>query len=205
MSTIIIARHGNTFEANETAVRIGLKTDLPLSSSGLIQAQNLGHYLKRNHIQPSHVYVSNLKRTQQMARIALDIAGLRITPIELAMFNEIDYGVDEGKTNEQIIARIGSKALDAWENAATPPPGWLVEPQHIINNWHEFARQVLPQETVFVITSNGIARFAPYLTNDFESFTQQHNIKLATGAVGALTRENEVWKIDYWNERPRAE
>lgn len=203
MSIILIARHGNTFEANETPVRIGFKTDLPLSSSGKLQAKNLGLYLKQKHLHPTKVYVSNLQRTQQTAQIALEAAGIDLKPIEKAIFNEIDYGIDEGKTNAEVIARIGKDALNAWENAAIVPQGWIVSPQQIINAWQDFASQIPPEQTVLVVTSNGIARFAPYLTSNFARFSEQHKIKLATGAIGALTKKGQLWDVDFWNETPQ--
>lgn len=204
MSTILIARHGNTFEAGVIATRVGLKTDLPLAGSGRVQAENLGLYLKQHNIQPEKVYVSNLKRTQEMANIALQTANLNIKPIENSMFNEIDYGPDEGKTNEQVIERIGETALNAWEDSAIPPPGWLVDTNKIIKDWQDFANMTQEQQTVLVVTSNGIARFAPYLTEDFLKFSLENKIKLATGAIGSLTRHDGIWKIDFWNETPRA-
>ena len=203
MSTILIARHGNTFESGEVATRVGLKTDLPLASSGKIQAENLGYYLKQHNIVPTKVYVSNLRRTQEMAKIALQKAKLNIQIIENEMFNEIDYGQDEGKTNEQVISRIGEAALDAWENSAIPPPGWLLDPNKIINDWKVFAAKIPAQQTILVITSNGIARFAPYITENFMRFSQEHKIKLATGAIGSLTNRDGFWEVDFWNETPR--
>ena len=41
MTQLLIVRHGNTFETGETPRRVGLRTDLPLSSSGRKQANAL--------------------------------------------------------------------------------------------------------------------------------------------------------------------
>ena len=41
-------------------------------------------------------------------------------------------------------------------------------------------------KTVMIVTSNGIARFAPYLTGDYAAFKEQYNIKLKTGAYGVF-------------------
>ncbi len=67
MTTILIARHGNNFEPGETAVRIGRRTDLALSSSGKQQAKYIGAYLKQFKIFPAAVFTSQLKRTQETA------------------------------------------------------------------------------------------------------------------------------------------
>jgi 2,3-bisphosphoglycerate-dependent phosphoglycerate mutase len=205
MTTLLIARHGNTFEQDQTPVRVG-RTDMPLSSSGRTQAVNLGNYLKINNLHPAKVYCSNLKRTQETASIALKTAGLVMQPQILSMFDEIDYGPDEGKTNAEVIDRIGEIALHDWENLAVAPEGWLVDTNQIIQDWQSFAKDLVntyPNDKILVITSNGIARFAPYLTNDFFGFTQHHNIKLATGAIGSLTYKAGEWKADYWNQVPQ--
>jgi probable phosphoglycerate mutase len=207
MTTILIARHGNNFEPGDTVLRVGAHTDLPLSSSGREQAKNLGNFLKTNKIHPSAVFTSNLIRTKETAEIALQAAGLNITPEAKAIFNEIDYGPDEGKPEEEVIARIGKPALDEWESAAFVPPDWKVDVDQIIQNWRDFAAEVLSKyagQTVLVITSNGIARFAPYLTHNFFSFSQTHKIKLSTGALGSLSYSGDNWKIDYWNEKPQS-
>ncbi len=206
MTNLIIARHGNTFEPDQIPVRVGLKTDMPLSSSGKIQAISLGHYLHDNMIRPAAVYCSNLKRTQETATISLKTASISLEPKSLSIFDEIDYGPDEGKTNEEIEARIGKIAMRDWENMAVAPEGWLVNTDQIIQDWQSFAAKLIvdhPNDSVLVVTSNGIARFAPYLTDDFFGFVQHHKIKLATGAVGSLTYDGETWKADYWNQVPK--
>lgn len=208
MTTLLIARHGNTFEKDQEPVRIGCKTDLPLSNSGIIQAENIGHYINTNKIVLNAVYCGTLKRTQETATLALEAANISLPINTLAMFDEIDYGPDEGKTNDQILARIGDIALRDWENMAIAPPGWLVDTDKIVQNWHNFATEIInkypaPNATILVITSNGIARFAPYLTNDFFHFIQHHNIKLATGTFGSLTFKDSGWKADYWNQEPQ--
>ncbi len=88
---------------------------------------------------------------------------------------------------------------------AVVPSGWVADVDQIVQNWRDFATEVLemyPDQTVLVFTSNGIARFAPYLTKNFFEFGQTHKIKLATGAMGSLTWRAGNWQIDYWNEMP---
>lgn len=208
MTTILIARHGNTFDAGQTSVRIGLRTDLPLSSSGKIQAKNLGHYLKEKKINPIEAFTSELKRSKETMDIALATAGITLVPIVRQMFDEIDYGPDEGKTYDEVVARIGAKALEDWDSMAVVPNGWIADVDQIVQNWRSFASEVVQKyenQTVFVVTSNGIARFAPYLTDNFFGFSQNHNIKLSTGALSALSYHAGSWQIDYWNEIPQGE
>lgn len=205
MSTIFLARHGNTFDPGDEVVRIGLKTDLPLSASGISQAEHLGRYIKLNRIHIAAVYTSTLKRTYETATTALEEAEVSAPIHQLDIFNEIDYGPDEAKTEEQVISRIGHQAIHDWNTMAIVPPGWIVDPEKIVKSWQDFAQEILkkyPEQTVMVVTSNGIARFAPYLTHDFLGFSEQHNIKLNTGHVASLSYKGDVWTIDYWNEKP---
>ncbi len=205
MTTLIIARHGNTFEAGETPTRVGGRTDLPLVEKGRAQAKAIGKYIKENNLIPDVVYSSNLDRTYDTARIAVKESGASNPVYRLEIFNEIDYGPDENKPESDVIARIGAEAIKAWDEHAIVPEGWKVQPRQIIRNWVEFGAQVNAHddgETVLVVTSNGIARFAPYITGDFEGFKAEHAIKLATGALGILEHKAGKWHVKEWNIRP---
>ena len=197
--TLLIARHGNTFEKNEVPRRIGKNTDLPLVSSGILQAKALALYLKAQGLMPSRVFTSPLKRTRETANlIAPDVE-----IINDARFSEIDYGVDENKSEADVIARIGKSALKAWDTSAIVPEGWRVDPDSIIKMWLTFGKEcaTFHDETILVVTSNGIARFAPYLTGNFEEFNKTHDIKIATGALCILNYEKNKWLIVDWNIR----
>lgn len=203
MTTILIARHGNTFDPGDTVLRLGT-TDLPLSNSGKLQAAKLGLYIKNNNINLSAVFTSYLTRTVQTASIALNTAGINLPIQQKNIFNEIDYGPDEAQPEINVIARLGKPAIDAWDQHAIVPPGWIINPEQVIKNWRDFALQLLtefPDQTVLVVTSNGIARFAPYLTDDFVSFSQNNNIKLSTGALCEVEFKKGRWNINFWNKK----
>jgi len=70
MRTIIIARHGNTFESHQTPTRVGRRTDLDLTATGLVQAQAIGRWLLDQGLQVDAAYCSPLKRTRQTAQAA---------------------------------------------------------------------------------------------------------------------------------------
>jgi 2,3-bisphosphoglycerate-dependent phosphoglycerate mutase len=202
MTRLIIARHGNTFGPGDTPTRVGARTDLPLVESGIKQARHIGAYFKHHQIIPDVVYTSELKRARQTA----EHTGLTTPITQLACFNEIDYGPDENKPEPDVIARVGTEALDAWNQDAVVPPGWLVDPQAIIQSWLDFGAMLRTQhtgQTVFVVTSNGIARFAPCLTGDFKSFCEAYSIKLKTGALASFSHINNTWTVDDWNINPQ--
>ncbi len=209
MLTLLIARHGNTFDPGETVLRVGKRTDLPLSHSGREQAKKLGDFLRDNYPNISQVFVSSLRRTQETAAIALPDIPFEINP----MFDEIDYGVDDGKPESEVIARIGHEALERWEQASIPPDDWVLDTQKIVQNWQEFAKQFVDSahampalaevkaqpapSVILVVTSHGIARFAPNIIS-----ASQFESKMHTGAISALTYIEDFWKIEYWNLRP---
>jgi len=204
-TTLIIARHGNTFGPDDIPTRVGLHTDLPLVDSGIEQAKKMGRYLKENRLIPDVVYTSTLQRTVQTASVAIKESGVSNPFFKLEMFNEIDYGPDENKVEADVIARIGEQAIKDWDDHAKVPDGWKVDPDEVIQNWKDFAEQISAfddNETALIVTSNGIARFAPHLTGDFDGFAAEHSIKLSTGALGVLKHEGGVWRCEGWNIRP---
>ncbi len=205
MTTLIIARHGNTFRSDEKPRRVGSRTDIPLVETGEEQARALGRYLREHNMVPDIVYVSQLQRTQQTAAIALQEAGTDIPLFVQEIFNEVDYGPDENMPEDKVIARLGEEMLAAWDERAILPHGWNFDPAQITENWLRFAYQMQkdhPGKTVLVVTSNGVARFAPRITGDFEGFLERHDIKLATGALAVFEWRGGHWMAKGWNIRP---
>lgn len=204
MTTLIIARHGNTFSPEDTPTRVGARTDLPLVESGHAQATKIGHYLKAQGLIPEITYSSQLKRTIETGETALKEVGFPQPVYPLEIFNEIDYGVDENQTEDKVIARIGDQAIKDWDDKAIVPQGWKFTPEDCIENWKNFANHIVTdeQDTIMVVTSNGIARFAPHITGNFDEFAANNKIKLSTGALAILEYKDDNWLIKDWNIRP---
>ncbi len=205
MTRLIIVRHGNTFGPGETPRRVGGRTDIPLVESGIAQAITLGQHFKGEGIFPDIIYTSELQRTRQTAEYILKEFKKNMEINVLPMFNEVDYGPDENKVEADVIARLGSEALQKWDQDAIVPEGWAFNPDRAIESWRDFGDRVAQDfcgQTVMVVTSNGIARFAPYLTGDYEQFKSEFNIKLKTGSYGTLVCEKSVWRAENWGMRP---
>lgn len=207
--SLIIARHGNTFAAGETPRRVGGRTDLPLVESGIDQAHQMAAWLKVNHMIPATIYAGPLKRTQQMAAIISHDLGLGTIVHTVDFLRELDYGPDENQPEEAVIARIGIDALKQWEEQAIVPTGWDVDPEQIKRDWVGFAKDLenTPIDApVLVITSNGIARFAHAITDNFDNSAQQHGLKMATGALSLFRKEPDSvsWRCIDWNIRPQS-
>ncbi|MDH5722879.1 MAG: histidine phosphatase family protein [Alphaproteobacteria bacterium] len=207
MITLIIARHGNTFNPGDVVTRVGARTDLPLTKSGEEQARLLGRYLQKENLIPDEVYVSCLQRTQQTAKLALEEMDLKRDLVTLKMLNEIDYGPDENKPEDEVISRIGKKAIEDWDKHSIPPDGWLVDPDKIIRDWKNFATNLTdssknPKRIVLVLTSNGVGRFAPQIASNCDEFVQRAPIKLSTGSLGIIDFSDRSWHIRSWNLKP---
>lgn len=203
---IIIARHGNTFTKDQTPTRVGGRTDLPLVESE--RGTNVGRYLKVRNLVPDYAYAAPLKRTTETAKLAISALDKDI-PLEMdESFVEVDYGPDENKTEDEVIARIGKDAIDKWNKDAIVPDGWKVSVEGIIKAWQDFAAKVEKQhkgKNVLVVSSNGIIRFAPYLTGDFKKFTAEHDIKVGTGSVCVFEKKEgeKNWICTEWNTKPK--
>lgn len=204
MTTLIIARHGNTFNPEDTPTRVGARTDLPLVESGRAQAKKIGQYLKSQNLIPEITYSSQLKRTIETAEIALKEVGFPQPVYPLGIFNEIDYGPDENQTEDKVIDRIGAQAIRDWDANAVVPEGWDFTPQDCIQNWKNFAAHIVTdeQDCIMVVTSNGVARFAPHITGDFDGFAANNKIKLSTGALAIVEFKDHNWIIKDWNIKP---
>ena len=203
---IIIARHGNTFTKDQTPTRVGCRTDLPLVETE--RGSNIGRYLLAKGMVPAYVYAAPLKRTMETARLAIEAMGGDIPLEEDDSFVEIDYGPDENKTEDEVIARIGREAVERWNKDAVVPDGWKVSVEGIINAWKNFADKVEKEhkgQNILVVSSNGIIRFAPYLTGNFKNFTAEHDIKVGTGSVCVFEKEEgaDNWKCTEWNTKPK--
>ncbi|MGH1349545.1 MAG: histidine phosphatase family protein [Methyloligellaceae bacterium] len=202
MTRIIIARHGNTFDAGEVVTRVGARTDIPLSNSGKVQAIALGQYFKEQSSPFDIAFCSTLRRTKETADIILSERQSEITPSVLTFLTEIDYGPDENLPEDIVLQRIGQDAIDKWEKLGTPPQGWLVEPDRLMQEWRDFFSLMHAEnngKNILVVTSNGIARFALQAIDSAAS----HSLKLKTGAFGEITIDNGgKARIMEWNIRP---
>ena len=210
MHQILFARHGNTFRPNEEPTRVGARTDLPLVETA--KAQAIGQFLKTS-FQPSQVVSSPLIRTKSTAQIAIDTAGFSPTPIEIdERFREIDYGPDENKTEDLVIQRIGKAAIEAWDQKAVVPAGWLADPKQIQDDLQAFlCEQSTASEAskTLVVTSNGILRFLiPFLSEiSLHQAVSGKNLKVKTGNLCLIQKplESEAptpWECVFWNAKP---
>ncbi|WP_336974397.1 histidine phosphatase family protein [Sphingobium aromaticiconvertens] len=195
---IFIIRHGNTFGPGETPRRIGAGTDLPLVESGRAQADRLGAYFAKRGLAVSAIFSSPLLRARETAeRIG---AALRLAPDgTLLWLNEIDHGPDEGQSEDAVIERIGTEAIERWDRQGIAPPDWAIDAEARIAAWQAFFRQT-PAGDHLLVTSNGAARFALLALG-----ASTDGLKLRTGAYGELAiGPNGAATLSGWDIRPEA-
>ncbi len=205
MRKLIIARHGNTFDKDDTILRVGLRTDLPLSASGITQAQQLGKFLKINAPNISQAFCSELQRTAETARIALSYldAPLKATP--LSWLNEADYGIDDGQPEESVIKRLGQEAIDNFNEKNILPKDWSLNIKELKAQIAQLAQKLKNDEAnsvYFLVTSNGIAKFFLSLLNEQQQLTEITSKKMRTGSISIFNSQNDEWHIECWGIRP---
>lgn len=193
---LFIVRHGNTFDKGDVVTRVGGRTDLPLSVSGRAQADSLARHFAATSFATARS--GPLKRTRETAAAILGAQANSPELLTDLFLREIDYGPDENRPEEEVVARIGKAALAAWERDFIPPPGWRVDPAALVGNWQETFHELRDQPgNHLIVTSNGIARFA--LT---AASATGHDGKLGTGAWGVIALEGETVTVESWNQRP---
>lgn len=204
MRDVYIIRHGNTFDKGDVVTRVGARTDLPLSQSGEVQAAQLSVFFK--NIKFTQAYASSLLRTQQTAEAILGAQKNNAAIQTLEFLKEIDYGPDENLPESDVVARLGQKAIEAWDRDCVLPQGWLADPQAIIDSWKRFFENIAQSEgagPILLVTSNGIARFV--LLAISERLQPGLDKKLKTGAFGRVS-VSKIGKTEVldWNIRPKA-
>jgi broad specificity phosphatase PhoE len=115
------ARHGET-DWNAEGRWQG-QTDVPLNDVGRAQAKALGARLRAEGIRL--IVSSDLSRARETAEIVAGELGLGLDCVDAA-FRERAYGIFEGLTREECVARYPAEWASFEGDPRTPPPG--VEP-----------------------------------------------------------------------------
>lgn len=201
LTRLLIVRHGNTFAPGQQVRRIGARSDLPLVDSGIAQARALGAWLGAAYPPAAGVLCGPLQRTRATARLLIKAAGLKGKPDVVAWLNEIDHGPDENRPEEDVVARVGDHALQAWERCGEVPCGWSPSKEDQIARWRQGVATLHAGTWIFV-TSNGCARFAALALTPS---TSPSRLKLRTGSFGELVSKaggGDGFTLVKWDVRP---
>ena len=202
ISRLILARHGNTFNPTDKPFWVGAGSDLPLVEKGMAQAQALADAMKKANIVPTALLTGPLQRTRRTAEIVAQTLNLSADAIRIdTRLTEIDYGVWEGKSTEEIEALGGGAELAAWDKNAIFPtsPGWQPTEAQIIAHTQEIVSEAV-SGTSLIVTSNGILRFFARLAVNATDYPDR---KVATGRICVMEQDQAGgWHIRQWNQSP---
>lgn len=178
------------------ATMVGARTDLPLTQEGSEQARRFARTLGNAKLKA--IYAGSLLRQMQTAEIIRNHFSLDF-PVQEAPLSEIDYGVWEGLTQEEIQERWPEDLAD-WTAEAKWPKGIFGRSaeEHLfdIQNWIEQLRRFYAfGDRVVAVTSNGILRF-------FSTLGGQPPQKVQTGHFCELSILNDSIRIERWNIKP---
>jgi 2,3-bisphosphoglycerate-dependent phosphoglycerate mutase len=129
--TVVLLRHGHS-DWNLTNRFTGW-TDLPLSVTGIDEAEQAGRALARAGLQFDEVHVSRLRRTRQTAVAVLAVTGSAGVPIHSTWrLNERHYCALQGMSKTEIFAVWGEERSRAWWRGYYAPPPALApdDPRH---------------------------------------------------------------------------
>ncbi len=153
MSTIYLIRHGKT-PANEQHLYCG-STDLPLSEAGLSELKDL-HYCVGN----ARFITSGMKRTEQTLKALFGDVPFSVEP----GFREVDFGVFEMHSYEQLKLRQDYQAWLTGDNESNIPPqgeSGIQMTQRVIAAFEKYANSA--QNTVIVTHGGVIAALMAHL------------------------------------------
>lgn len=151
---LYFVRHGET-EHNKNKCYYG-SIDVNITNRGILQAEKGAEVLK--NINFSKVYSSELKRTAQTASILLKDKQYNL--IQDKRINELDFGVFEGKSHEEIKERYSEEWklwCDDWKNFIPPEGESYIEFYTRIKN---FMNDILKlnEDNVLIVTHGGVIR-----------------------------------------------
>lgn len=203
---LILARHGNTFGPGDKVVWVGARSDLPLVEKGLAQAEAVAAALVRAGLVPSRIYAGPLMRTRQTAEIVAGALGLGSEAVVISEeLREIDYGLWEGRSNDEIRAAAGEAAIDGWQQQSIWPDGfgWRPGEADVLDRWQRLMERIAtdtPADArVLVVSSNGVYRLVAKALGLAPAAA-----KMATGALARLEIAGGDTRVLDWNVAPDA-
>lgn len=222
---LIVARHGNTFNKGDVILRVGAKTNIPLTQEGEAQGRRLGENLRSSGLIPDRFFSAPLLRTLVTCEEAAKAFDVPLSIKRLDFLTELDYGEYDGLpetevfrrvgeeeneskqppiTNVEKLVEIGQAALKRWDKEAVLPKAWsfLQERVDLLGtqwrNFSDYLIQTADEGSVsLAVTSNGIARFALDILSD--DAQRPESVKLSTGAYGLFVWEGKNWSLEDWD------
>ena len=197
--TLLLCRHGNTFNPGEKVVMVGARQDLALTPVGKAQAAAMGQALVRRGLIPEQIISGPLQRTLEFAQIISELVGAA-RPVNVdPRLTELDYGAWGGLSDDEIGTQWGAESLRRWQIEGRRPDGVTFSPSEQVLEAE--ARALLSDCALFegvtlVVTSNGRLRELSRIISGSPS-------KVRTGHASVLAPdEHGIWQILRWDCAP---
>lgn len=202
---LILVRHGNTFEADQTPTFVGARTDLPLTAKGEEQGHAIAALIASDYAPVEAVISGPLLRTRRFGEI-IGAQTQNAYSIDERL-REVDYGLWENQTSAAVRAEHGDALVDAWEKDGVWPVGmgWSPSLDVLKDNVAAFMaeqhKKLLRADAAnrVVVTSNGILRF---VFSHITGKPADHEAKVGTGRFCILETTPHGWTIKAWNQKP---
>ena len=181
-ASLLVVRHGESAGnvARDAAEAQGLEridialrdVDVPLSETGLRQAEALGHRLGADPEPPTVVWCSPYVRAQQTARHALEVAGLDVPVLLDERLREREFGVLDGLTRKGITAVFpdeSERRARIGKFFHRPPGGesWSDVLLRLRSGWRDL-REDHEGERVLLVAHQVVVLLVRYLLEDLD-------------------------------------
>ena len=218
---IFLIRHGNTFgddqQDGKPIFMCGSKNNIPLVSSGRMQARAMAKFLESRNIKA--IYSGSLIRTWEHAVIIREhlIQQKKFEPpLYLSeQLIELDYGnwaglatVGETKETNEVIANFGKQAWDDWQQKRIipnySPHLWQVTREQLVERIHNFFKilstKYQKDDVVIVISSQGVITFVNELFDGkMEQAILENRLKVKPGNYCEIDVIDHKFKLIAWD------
>ena len=207
---LLLSRHGNTFNRDDKVTWVGARNDLPLTETGIAQADLLADALIDIGLRPKAIYCGPLLRTTEYASIVKRRLALDVDIQKDSRLNELDYGEWSGLSDSEVREKFGQEALTDWIERSIWPKnaGWVGSADQVTSEIRNLASNLLEShfgadDTVLLVSSSGRLRyFLRLIEGEFERSVEAKNFAVKTGNISLLTESAGRFSKLLWNVPP---
>ena len=162
MYKIVLIRHGESTWNLEN--RFTGWTDVPLTDTGIAQAQNAGRLLKADNYEFDVAYTSVLKRATHTLWHCLDQMDRTYLPVVHSWrLNERHYGALQGLNKAETAKQYGDDQVLVWRRSYdTPPPALEATDPRCERSDPRYAKQTAEQVPLTECLKDTVERVLPF-------------------------------------------
>ncbi|MBS4195970.1 histidine phosphatase family protein [Lederbergia citri] len=184
MTTICLIRHGET-DWNDLGKLQG-RTDIPLNSTGIHQAEECRDFLKNDHW--DLIVTSPLQRAKRTAKIINE--GLQIPLIEMEEFAERSFGDAEGMTREEIETKYPDRDIPNQEERSALNERVMAGIEKINRKYGN--------KKVLLVAHGGVINAILSILSDGEIGSGK--TRLINACISNINFQEEKWLINDYNQ-----